>query len=70
MSKIKCLLDDCIEEVMYIGSTEGFDVDENLAMDIILSCNYTGHSYHELNKMDKYDYVIDYLFEKFTNFYS
>lgn len=70
MSKIKMLLDDCIEEVIYIGNKENFKVDEDLATSIILNCNYCSKSYTELNKMDRYNYVIDYLIKKFTTFYQ
>ena len=69
MSKIKMLLDDSIEEVMRIASKEGFEIDEEIATDILMT-PYMGMTYTNLNKMDKYDHVVDYCIGRFTDLFD
>ena len=69
MSKIKILLDDCIEEVMQIANKEGFEIDEEIATDILMT-PYKGMTYNNLNRMDKYDHVVDYCIREFTDLFD
>ena len=69
MSKIKMLLDDCIEEVIKIAGKEGFEIDEEVATEILMT-PYGGKSYTNLNKMDKYDHVVDYCIGRFTDLFD
>lgn len=69
MSKIKMLLDDSMEEVMRIASKEGFEIDEEIATDILMT-PYMGMTYTNLNKMDKYDHVVDYCIGRFTDLFD
>ena len=69
MSKIKMLLDDCIEEVIKIAGKEGFEIDEEVATEILMT-PYGGKSYTNLNKMDKYDHVVDYCIREFTDLFD
>lgn len=69
MSKIKMLLDDCIEEVIKIAGKEGFEIDEEIATDILMT-PYEGMTYINLNKMDKYDHVVDYCIREFTDIFD
>ena len=69
MSKIKMLLDDCIEEVIKIANKEGFEIDEEVATDILMT-PYEGMTYINLNKMDKYDHVVDYCIREFTDLFD
>lgn len=69
MSKIKMLLDDSMEEVMRIASKEGFEIDEEIAIDILMT-SYMGMTYTNLNKMDKYDHVVDYCIGRFTDLFD
>ena len=69
MSKIKMLLDDCIEEVIKIAGKEGFEIDEEIATEILMT-PYGGKSYTNLNKMDKYDHVVDYCIGRFTDLFD
>lgn len=69
MSKIKMLLDDCIEEVIRIASKEGFEIDEETATDILMT-PYMGMTYTNLNKIDKYDHVVDYCIREFTDLFD
>ena len=69
MSKIKMLLDDCIEEVIRIAEKEGFEIDEEIATEILMT-SYEGMSYTNLNRMDKYDHVVDYCIREFTNLFD
>ena len=69
MSKIKMLLDDSIEEVMRIANKEGFEIDEEVATEILMT-PYEGKSYTNLNKMDKYDHVVDYCIREFTDLFD
>lgn len=69
MSKIKMLLDDSIEEVMRIANKEGFEIDEEIAIDILMT-PYIGMTYTNLNKMDKYDHVVDYCIGRFTDLFD
>jgi hypothetical protein len=69
MSKIKMLLDDCIEEVIRIANKEGFEIDEEIATEILMT-SYCGMTYTNLNKMDKYDHVVDYCIREFTDLYD
>ena len=69
MSKIKILLDDCIEEVMQIANKEGFEIDEEIATDILMT-PYEGMTYNNLNRMDKYDHVVDYCIREFTDLFD
>lgn len=69
MSKIKMLLDDSIEEVMRIANKEGFEIDEEIAIDILMT-PYMGMTYTNLNKIDKYDHVVDYCIGRFTDLFD
>ena len=69
MSKIKMLLDDCIEEVIKIAGKEGFEIDEEIATDILMT-PYEGMTYNNLNRMDKYDHVVDYCIREFTDLFD
>lgn len=69
MSKIKMLLDDCIEEVIKIAGKEGFEIDEEIATDILMT-PYEGMTYNNLNRMDKYDHVADYCIREFTDLFD
>lgn len=69
MSKIKMLLDDSIEEVMRIANKEGFEIDEEIATDILMT-PYMGMTYTNLNKIDKYDHVVDYCIGRFTDLFD
>lgn len=69
MSKIKMLLDECIEEVIEIAGKEGFEIDEEIATDILMT-PYEGMTYINLNKMDKYDHVVDYCIREFTDLFD
>lgn len=69
MSKIKMLLDDCIEEVIRIASKEGFEIDEEVATEILMT-SYEGMTYTNLNKIDKYDHVVDYCIREFTDLFD
>lgn len=69
MSKIKMLLDDCIEEVIRIAGKEGFEIDEEIATEILMT-SYEGMTYTNLNKMDKYDHVVDYCIREFTDLFT
>lgn len=69
MSKIKMLLDDSIEEVIRIANKEGFEIDEEIAIDILMT-PYIGMTYTNLNKMDKYDHVVDYCIGRFTDLFD
>ena len=69
MSKIKMLLDDCIEEVIKIAGKEGFEIDEEIATDILMT-PYEGMTYNNLNRMDKYDHVVNYCIREFTDLYD
>lgn len=69
MSKIKMLLDDSIEEVMRIANKEGFEIDEEIAIDILMT-SYMGMTYTNLNKIDKYDHVVDYCIGRFTDLFD
>lgn len=69
MSKIKMLLDDCIEEVIRIAGKEGFEIDEEIATEILMT-SYEGMTYTNLNKMDKYDHVVDYCIREFTDLFD
>lgn len=69
MSKIKMLLDDSIEEVMRIANKEGFEIDEEIATDILMT-SYMGMTYTNLNKIDKYDHVVDYCIGRFTDLFD
>lgn len=69
MSKIKMLLDDSIEEVMRIANKEGFEIDEEIAIDILMT-PYIGMTYTNLNKIDKYDHVVDYCIGRFTDLFD
>lgn len=69
MSKIKILLDDSIEEVMRIANKEGFAIDEEIATEIVMT-PYEGMTYNNLNRMDKYDHVIDYCIREFTDLFD
>ena len=69
MSKIKMLLDDCIEEVMSIANKEGFEIDEEIATDILMT-PYMGMTYTNLSKTDKYDHIIDYCIREFTDLFD
>lgn len=69
MSKIKMLLDESIEEVMRIANKEGFEIDEEIAIDILMT-PYIGMTYTNLNKMDKYDHVVDYCIGRFTDLFD
>lgn len=69
MSKIKMLFDDCIEEVMRIANKEGFEIDEEIAADILMT-PYMGMTYTNLNKTDKYDHIIDYCIREFTDIFN
>ena len=69
MSKIKMLLDDSMEEVMRIAIKEGFEIDEEIATDILMT-PYMGMTYTNLNKMDKYDHVVDYCIGRFTDLFD
>ena len=69
MSKIKMLLDDCIEEVIKIAGKEGFEIDEEVATEILMT-PYGGKSYTNLNRVDKYDHVVDYCIREFTDIFN
>lgn len=69
MSKIKMLLDESIEEVMRIANKEGFEIDEEIAIDILMT-PYIGMTYTNLNKIDKYDHVVDYCIGRFTDLFD
>lgn len=69
MSKIKMLLDDSIEEVIRIANKEGFEIDEEIATDILMT-PYMGMTYTNLNKIDKYDHVVDYCIGRFTDLFD
>lgn len=69
MSKIKILLDDSIEEVTRIANKEGFEIDEEIATDILMT-PYMGMTYINLNKMDKYDHVVGYCIREFTDLFD
>lgn len=69
MSKIKMLLDDCIEEVIKIAGKEGFEIDEEVATEILMT-PYAGKSYTNLNRIDKYDHVVDYCIREFTDLFD
>ena len=69
MSKIKMLLDDCIEEVIKIAGEEGFEIDEEVATEILMT-PYVGMTYNNLNRMDKYDHVADYCIREFTDIFD
>lgn len=69
MSKIKMLLDDSIEEVMSIANKEGFEIDEEIAAEIVMT-PYEGMTYNNLNRMDKYDHVVDYCIREFTDLFD
>ena len=69
MSKIKMLLDDCIEEVIKIAGEEGFEIDEEVATEILMT-PYGGKSYTNLNRVDKYDHVVDYCIREFTDIFN
>ena len=69
MSKIKMLLDECIEEVIRIAEKEGFEIDEEVATEILMT-SYEGMTYTNLNKMDKYDHVVDYCIREFTDLFD
>ena len=69
MSKIKILLDDSIEEVMKIANKEGFEIDEEVATEILMT-PYGGKSYTNLNRVDKYDHVVDYCIREFTDIFN
>lgn len=69
MSKIKMLLDDSIEEVMRIANKEGFEIDEEVATEILMT-SYMGMTYTNLNKIDKYDHVVDYCIREFTDLFD
>ena len=69
MSKIKMLLDDCIEEVIKIAGKEGFEIDEEVATEILMT-PYEGMTYNNLNRMDKYDHVVGYCIREFTDLFD
>lgn len=69
MSKIKMLLDESIEEVMRIANKEGFEIDEEVATEILMT-SYMGMTYTNLNKIDKYDHVVDYCIREFTDLFD
>lgn len=69
MSMIKKLLDDSIEEVMRTANKEGFEIDEEIAADILMT-PYCGMTYTNLNRMDKYDHVVDYCIREFTDLFD
>lgn len=70
MSKIKMLLDDAVEEIMVIAGKEGFIINEEIATNLAMNCDYDGKGYLELNKMDKSDYVVDWCISTYTNLYK
>lgn len=66
MSKIKMLLDYSIDEVVRIANKEGFEIDENTAIDILMT-SYMGMTYTSLSEVDKYDHIVDYCISNFTD---